>query len=153
MPISLPILLAGAGVLNGILKSQQYYPAAEAPSRAQIYGDILGGGLGGLLGGSQLGGDPLGILAGLGVNRPQDIRAEDVVLPTTGFDKAYKEHIPIEQFGRAERSQQQQVLDLLAGTGIAGTGINVGGQAQRGQAGGNDFSNLINQLALQGLVG
>ena len=64
--MSLPLILAGAGILNGVLKSQRYYPAAQAPSRADIYGDILGGGLGGYLGGAQLGGgDPFGVLGGI----------------------------------------------------------------------------------------
>ena len=67
MAIPLPLLLGGAGILSSLLKSQQYYPAAEAPSRAQIYGDVLGSGIGGYLGGQQLGGgDPLGILGALG---------------------------------------------------------------------------------------
>ena len=119
MAISLPLILGGAGILSGLLKSQQYYPAAEAPSRAQIYGDAIGGGIGGYLGGSQLGGgDPLGILGGLGLgNRPQDIRAEDVLLPEYGVGVSRTEHTPIENFGRAEKSDDERLLEILTGGG------------------------------------
>jgi len=67
MPLPIAALLAGAGALSSLMKSQQYYREAEAPSRAQIYGDAVGSGIGGYIGGAQLGGgDPLGILGSLG---------------------------------------------------------------------------------------
>ena len=108
MSIPLPLLLGGAGILGGLLKSQQYFPADEAPSRAQIYGGALGGGLGGYLGGGLLTRqDPLGILGNIGGTRPQDIRAEDVALPKDGIGISRTQHIPIQNFVRAERSASE----------------------------------------------
>lgn len=101
MALPIPLLLAGAGILSSLLKSQEYYPAAEAPSRAQVWGDILGSGLGGYLGGSILG--PLGG----GAAAP----AADPTAPA-----------PLTAGGGISE-QDRAMLDFLTGGGITGAGV------------------------------
>lgn len=108
MAIPIPLLLAGAGILSSLLKSQEYYPAAEAPTKTQIWGDVLGSGLGGYLGGNILG--PLGGAAGSG--------APD---PTAGAAAS-----PLAAGGGVSE-QDRAMLDFLTGGGFAGGGMGGGG--------------------------
>lgn len=112
MAIPIPLLLAGAGILSSLLKSQEYYPAAEAPTKTQIWGDVLGSGLGGYLGGSVLG--PLGGAAGAG--------APD---PTTGAAGAGA-GAPLAAGGGVSE-QDRAMLEFLTGGGFAGGGMGGGG--------------------------
>ena len=102
MAIPIPFLLAGAGILSSLLKSQEYYPAAEAPTRTQVWGDVLGSGLGGYLGGSILG--PLG-----GGQAGAPAAVDPTAAPLTA--------------GGGVSEQDRAMLDFLTGGGITGAGV------------------------------
>ena len=120
MPIPVPALIAGAGILSSLLKSQRYYPAAEAPSRSQIYGDALGAGIGGLLGGSILGG-----AGGQQAGGPTILNPPGAVAAGGGIDP-----------------QQAALIELLTNGGFAGTGVTGGG-------GGLDLNQIIGLIGQQ----
>ena len=105
MAIPIPLLLAGAGILSSLLKSQEYYPAAEAPTQTQVWGDVLGSGLGGYLGGS--------ILGPLGGGQAGAPAAAD---PTAGAGA------PLTAGGGVSE-QDRAMLDFLTGGGITGAGV------------------------------
>lgn len=127
MAIPIPLLLAGAGILSSLLKSQEYYPAAEAPTKTQIWGDVLGSGLSGYLGGNILG--PLGGAAGAG--------APD---PTAGAAGAGAPLVA----GGGVSEQDRAMLDFLTGGGFAGGGMGGGG----GGGGLNSILALLGQQAM-----
>ena len=136
MAIPIPLLIAGAGILSSLLKSQQYYPAAEAPTKTQIYGDAAGAGLGGLLGGSVLGGGGGGgggIMELLGLGGGGDPGA------ATGAGAAAS---PL-QAGGGLGNEDLAMLDFLTNGGITGRGFG-------GSTGG--LSSILASLGQQGSV-
>ena len=136
MAIPIPLLLAGAGIVDALFRSQQYYPAAQAPSRADIYGQALGAGLGGLLGGSVLG--PLaGLPAGGSVDPATVDPATAAPVPGSG--------IPDPAAGGGLTGDERAILDFLTNGGITGAGFG-------GSTGGAGLATILEVLGKAGTV-